>query len=58
MQSVSDQTIIKLINVEPPLMKIFAGLSVLEVIKNEKLISSASMVGKHLQKSLFKIKDK
>jgi len=34
------------------------GLSVLEVIKNEKLISSASMVGKHLQKSLLKIKDK
>merc|ERR1711994_776151 len=29
------------------------GMSVLEVIKNEKLISSANRVGKHLQKSLI-----
>ena len=56
-QSVRDETV-KLSNVESLLMIIFEGLSVLEVIKNEKLISSASMVGKHLQKSLLKIKDK
>jgi len=34
------------------------GMSVLEVIKNEKLISSANRVGKHLQKSLLNIKER
>ena len=34
------------------------GLSVLEVIKNEKLMSSANMVGKHFLKSLNDIKEK
>lgn len=33
-------------------------MSVLEVIKNEKLISSANRVGKHLQKSLLNIKER
>jgi len=34
------------------------GLSVLEVIKNEKLMSSANMVGKHLNKCLNNIKER
>jgi len=34
------------------------GLSVLEVIKNEKLMSSANRVGKYLQRSLLNIKQK
>ena len=34
------------------------GLSVLEIIKNEKLMSSANIVGKHLNKSLHQIKEK
>jgi len=34
------------------------GLSVLEVIKNEKLMSSANRVGKYLQRSLQGIKEK
>ena len=37
---------------------ILSGMSVLEVIKNEKLISSANRVGKHLQKSLLNIKER
>ena len=34
------------------------GLSVLEVIRNEKLMSSANMVGKHFLRSLNEIKEK
>jgi len=34
------------------------GLSVFEIVKNEKLVSSAKMVGKHLHKSLEEIKQK
>jgi len=34
------------------------GLCVLEIVKNEKLQSSAKMVGKHLQNSLINLKDK
>merc|ERR1712106_678678 len=34
------------------------GLSVLEIVKNEKLVSSAKMVGKHLQKSLQELQQK
>jgi len=34
------------------------GLCVLDIVKNEKLQSSAKMVGKHLQNSLISLKDK
>jgi len=34
------------------------GLSVLEVIKNEKLMSSAQMVGKYLKEELIKLKER
>jgi len=34
------------------------GLCVLDIVKNEKLQSSAKMVGKHLQNSLINLKDK
>merc|ERR1712106_1251583 len=34
------------------------GLSVLEIVKNEKLVSSAKMVGKHLLKSLQELQQK
>jgi len=34
------------------------GLSVFEIVKNEKLVSSAKMVGKHLQKSLQELQQK
>ena len=36
----------------------FQGLSVLEVIKNEKLISSANRVGRTLQQGLQELKDR
>jgi len=34
------------------------GLSVFEIVKNEKLVSSAKMVGKHLHKALEEIKQR
>jgi len=34
------------------------GLSVFEIVKNEKLVSSAKMVGKHLHKGLEEIKQR
>ena len=45
-------------SVEHLFKNVFLGLSVLEVIKNEKLISSANRVGRTLQQGLLELKDR
>ena len=40
------------------LMLCCSGLCVLDIVRNEKLQSSARMVGKHLQNELINLQDK